>query len=50
VTIGSGVTVQGNGTISHQYGGGGWVNNGIILNNTATTLMITRPTSPTTAR
>jgi len=40
VTIGSGVTVQGSGALGNNYGNGGWVNNGTILNNTAGTLTI----------
>jgi len=40
VTIGSGVTVQGSGALGNNYGNGGWVNNGTILNNTAGMLTI----------
>jgi hypothetical protein len=35
VTIASGVTVQGYGSLPVYYGGGGWVNNGTIIGNTA---------------
>jgi fibronectin-binding autotransporter adhesin len=34
VTIGSGVTVAGNGGFYDYYGGSGWVNNGTIVNDT----------------
>ncbi|MDD2685528.1 MAG: filamentous hemagglutinin N-terminal domain-containing protein, partial [Gallionella sp.] len=44
VTIANGVTVRGSGSLSQIYGSGGWINNGVIENNTAGTLNI----NPTT--
>ena len=40
VTIASGVTVQGSGSLSQSQAGGGWINNGTVLNNTSGTLTI----------
>jgi filamentous hemagglutinin family protein len=43
VTIANGITVQGSGNLNNYYGGGGWVNNGLILNNTAAALNFNSP-------
>jgi filamentous hemagglutinin family protein len=41
VTIANGVTLQGSAALSQNYGGGGWINNGIIETNTASSIIIT---------